>query len=162
MASYIDTLIPLLFIACAILNVNDPVKFKAAVMFTVAAYLDTIVTFQEANWFYYTGFASMSLLVYTFLVSGSKWSLLLALILLCSVFVCLLFLVNFNVWHYPWGNYLLDYALAATILELSVLVVMPTRILNRDVTGYLGEQRKSIILGLSNSRSHLFNKAQAR
>ena len=162
MHSYIDTLIPLLFVACAILNVNDPIKFKAAVMFTAAAYLDTIVTFQEANWFYYTGFASISLLVYTFLVSGSKWSLILSSILLCSVFVSLLGLVNFNTWHYPWGNYLLNYSLVATTLELAVLVVMPTRILNRDVTGYLGEQRKSFILSLSNSRSHLFNKAQTR
>ena len=162
MASYIDTIIPLLFIACAILNVNDPVKFKAAVMFTVAAYLDTIVTFQEANWFYYTGFASISLLVYTFLVSGSKWSLLLSFILLCSVGVSLLGLVNFNVWHYPWGNYLLDYALVATILELAVLITMSTGILNGDVTGTWGQFRKSIILSFSNSRGHLFNKAQTR
>jgi len=161
-ASYIDTLIPLLFVACAILNVNDPIKFKAAVMFTAAAYLDTIVTFQEANWFYYTGFASISLLVYTFLVSGSKWSLILSSILLCSVGVSLLGLVNFNVWHYPWGDYLLDYALVATILELTVLVVMPTGILSRDVTGYLGQFRESIILSLSNSRGYLFDKAQAR
>ena len=163
MLSFIEPLVPLLFVMCAILNVSDPIKFKAAVMFTVASYLNTVVTFQEASWFYYAGAASISLLVYTFLVSGSKWSVLLTSILLCSTFVSLLGLVNFSFYHSAaFGNMVDQTVIINTGLELAVLLTMSTGILNGDVTGTWGQFRKSIILSLSSSRSHLFNKAQTR
>ena len=148
---------------CAIINVNDPIKFKAAVMFTAASYLNTVVTFQEASWFYYAGFSAIALLVYTFLVSGSKWARLLTAILLCSTFVSLLGLVNFNAWHFVSVGAFVDYTvITTTFFELVVLVMMSTRILDSDTSDSLGQFRESLIRSLSNRRNHIFGEAQTR
>ncbi len=163
MLSFIEPLVPLLFVMCAILNVSDPIKFKAAVMFTAASYLNTVVTFQEASWFYYAGFSAIALLVYTFLVSGSQWARLLTAILLCSTFVSLLGLVNFNLYHFTSVGNMVDYTvIIATILELAVLVVMSTGILNSDTSDSLGQFRESLIRSLSNRRNHIFGETQTR
>ena len=161
MLSIIAPLVPLLFVMCAILNINDPVKFKAAIMFTIASYLNTIVTFQDASWFYYAGAASMSLLVYTYLVSGSKWSILLTAILLSSTLVSLLGLINFSFYHSAAiGNMVDQVVIIATGLELAVLITMSTGILNGDVTGAWGQFRKHLIYSLSGSRDSSFRKIQ--
>ena len=163
MLSFIEPLVPLLFVMCAIINVNDPIKFKAAVMFTAASYLNTVVTFQEASWFYYAGFSAIALLVYTFLVSGSQWARLLTAILLCSTFVSLLGLVNFNAWHFVGVGAFVDYTvITTTFFELVVLVMMSTRILDSDTSDSLGQFRESLIRSLSNRRNHIFGEAQTR
>ena len=163
MLSLIEPLVPLLFVICAILNINDKLKFRAAIMFCAVSYLNTIVTFQNAAWFYYAGAVAISLLVYTFLVSGSQWARLLTAILLCSTFVSLLGLVNFNVYHLASIGNMVDLTvIVTTFLELAVLAVMSTGILDSDKPNSLREFWYAMFHSISNRGYRFTNKAQAR
>ena len=163
MLSAIEPLVPLLFVMCAILNINDKIKFRAAVMFCAVSYLNTVVTFQNAAWYYYAGAVAISLLVYTFLVSGSQWARLLTAILLSSTFVSLLGLVNFNVYHSAaFGNMVDLTVIVTTFLELAVLAVMSTGILDSDKPNSFREFWYAMFHSISNRGYRFTNKAQAR
>ena len=163
MLSAIEPLVPLLFVMCAILNINDKIKFRAAVMFCAVSYLNTVVTFQNAAWFYYAGAVAISLLVYTFLVSGSQWARLLTAILLSSTFVSLLGLVNFNVYHSDaFGNMVDLTVIVTTFLELAVLAVMSKGILDSDKPNSFREFWYAMFHSISNRGYRFTNKAQAR
>ena len=163
MLSAIEPLVPLLFVMCAILNINDKIKFRAAVMFCAVSYLNTVVTFQNAAWYYYAGAVAISLLVYTFLVSGSKWAILLTLILLSSAIVSLLGLVNFHINHSAaFGNMVNLTVIVTTFLELAVLAVMSTGILDSDKPNSFREFWYAMFHSISNRGYRFTNKAQAR
>ena len=154
---------PLLFVICVILNTHDKAKFKAAIMFCAVAYLNTVVNFQNAAWFYYAGAVAVSLLVYTFLVSGAQWSILLTGILLCSTLVSLLGLINFNSYHFASvGNMVDTTVVITTFLELAVLAGMSTRILDSDKPSSFRQFRYTVLRSISNRGYHLSHKAQAR
>ena len=132
-------------------------------MFCAVSYLNTVVTFQNAAWYCYAGAVAISLLVYTFLVSGAEWARLLTAILLCSTFVSLLGLVNFNVYHIASIGNMVDLTvIVTTFLELAVLVLMPTGMLNRNATGNWRQLREFVIFSLSSGRYSSPSKAQAR
>ena len=132
-------------------------------MFCAVSYLNTVVTFQNAAWYYYAGAVAISLLVYTFLVSGSQWARLLTAILLSSTFVSLLGLVNFNVYHIASIGNMVDLTvIVTTFLELAVLAVMSTGMLNRNATGNWRQLREFVIFSLSSGRYSSSIKAQAR
>ena len=132
-------------------------------MFCAVSYLNTVVTFQNAAWYYYAGAVAISLLVYTFLVSGAEWARLLTAILLSSTFVSLLGLVNFNVYHLAGIGNMVDLTvIVTTFLELAVLAVMSTGILDSDKPNSFREFWYAMFHSISNRGYRFTIKAQAR
>ena len=156
--------VALLFVACAILNIlNTNVARSAAIMFAVAHLINTRVTFGGIDFYYYAGSFAALLLVFTFLVSSALWSRLLSVILLSSIAVSLLGVVNVDVFHKEWIQSLIySHTILATFLELVVLVMMPTRILDLDKPNSLRQFRESILRRSFNLFDYKASKAQAR
>ena len=160
----ISQVVALLFIACVILNATNNTKaIMAAIMFAFAHIINTTVTYDGSAFYYYAGSSAMALLVYTFLVSSALWSRLLTIILLSSIFVSLLGVVNVDVWHSEsLRDLIYSHTILATFLELVVLVMMSTRILDLDKPNSFRQFRESILRGFSSRSYHFTDKAQAR
>lgn len=151
------------FVLAAMLNITNLRRFVAASMFAVVHSINTVVTFQDEFWYYYAGAASISLLVFTFLVSNALWSRLLASILLCSICVSLLGLVNFNAYHIAGVGKMVDATvIITTILELAVIVAMSTGKLDSYATDNYGQLRQHTIRRIFGIRYNFFTTETAR
>jgi hypothetical protein len=82
--------------------------------------------------------------------------------LLSSIAVSLLGVVNVDVFHKEWiENLIYSHTILATFLELVVLVMMPTRILDLDKPNSLRKFRESILRRSFDLFDYKTHKAQA-
>ena len=151
------------FVFGALLNITNHRRFVAASMFAVVHSINTVVTFQDEFWYYYAGAASISLLVFTFLVSNALWSRLLTSILLCSICVSLLGLVNFNAYHIAGVGKMVDgTVIITTILELAVIVAMSTGKIDSYATDNYGKFRQLTFRRVFCIRHNFFTEEESR